>query len=177
MSSTVTSNADSGSGILQQSTWERLQKSFVEDHRAMTRGYQELIGLLTAGDWVAASQAASRLDRIAGPHIEFEEKYLYPQVAKSRGNRYISRLYDEHDEAVTVLGEILQAGQPARPADEKVAGWIERLRHGIDHASACGTMLGELKSLPEAEQRRFLDGMTRLREKGARWTELQGLHT
>ena len=108
-------------------TWERLQNAFVEDHRSMTRGYRELIELLDQGDFVAASHAASRLDTIAGPHIEFEEKYLYPHVAKSRGNTYMSRLFDEHDDVATTLVEILSTAKHQPPDQQSVARWLTTL--------------------------------------------------
>lgn len=169
-------------------TWERLQRAFVEDHRAMTRGYRDLIEQLLANDFEAAGRAASRLDSIAGPHIEFEERFLYPLIGRSRGDTYLSRLYDEHEEVVDVLSEILavltQQSQPQKPQlapqetpqEGTVRRWIAQLRGGIDHASACGTLLNEIQSLAEDEQLRFLDGLARLREQGNRWTELQGLH-
>jgi hypothetical protein len=153
------------------SPWERLQRAFIDDHRAVTRGYRELIEHLQRQDLVAASHAASRLDTLAGPHIEFEEKYLYPQASAARGDRYLSRLYDEHEEILEVLVQI--AGAAEQPADaETVEHWVAQLRQALDHASACGTMLSELKALPESEQRKFLDGLMRLRQQGNRWSDL-----
>ena len=152
--------------------WERLQHEFVEDHRKMTRGYRELIDLLENRDFVGASHAASRLDTVAGPHIEFEEKYLYPHAAKTRGDTYLSRLFDEHDEMLEVLRQILHAAEDGATSDQSVQQWIVQLKNGIDHASACGTLLSELKTLSENEQLTFLDGLTRLRDQGARWSEL-----
>jgi hypothetical protein len=157
------------------STWERLQQAFLADHQAMLRGFQDLIAALAREDWEAAVRAASRLDTVAGPHIEFEEKYLYPQVGRSRGDTYLSRLYDDHEEVAGALTEILDVladPNEKTPSRATVARWMATLRGGIDHASACGTLLGELKGLPEERQREFLDGLTRLRDQAARWTEL-----
>ena len=153
-------------------TWERLEKAFDEGHRSIIRGYRDLIGQLEQRNFVAASQAASRLDTIAGPHIEFEEKYLYSQITKSRGDTYMSQLYDERDEAMSALCQTLRLPHRPAPDDQTVTVWIEQLRRGMDHASACGTMLSELRSLPDEAQMKFLDGLTRLRESGSRWSEL-----
>ena len=155
------------------SPWQRLQEAFVEDHRSMIRAYKDLIQRLTERDFVAATHSASRLDTIAGPHIEFEEKCLYPQIAQTRGDAYTSRLYNEHDEVLAVLEKVLQLGAKGTPNDQELGTWIDALRLGIEHASACGSMLGDLRSLSETEQLQLLDGLTRLREQGSRWSELQ----
>lgn len=155
------------------STWERIQQVFVDDHRSMMRGYRDLIALLKDRNFDEAAQAASQLDSLAGPHIEFEEKYLYPQVAKSRGDAHMSRLYDEHDVVLTVLVALEMLPHRDSPDEETLQKWISQLQLGIDHASACGNLLIELKSLSEDEQLRFLDGLTRLQEQGTRWTQLQ----
>src|SRR6056297_1856118 len=149
-------------------TWERLQQAFLADHQAMLRGFQDLIGALSREDWDAAGRAAAGLDTTAGPHIEFEEKYLYPQVGRSRGDTYLSRLYDDHEEVAGALMEILQVlgdCNQTTPSRTTVGRWLATLRSGIDHASACGTLLGELNGLPEERQREFLDGLTRLRDQ------------
>lgn len=158
-------------------TWEQLQQAFLADHRAMLRGFQELINALVAGDRQASGRAASELNAVAGPHIEFEERFLYPQVARTRGDTYLSRLYDEHDEVVAVLADIIDGSEtaphePRRLDRSTVSRWVATLRGGIDHASACGTLLGELKSLSEPQQLEFLDRLNRLRDRGNCWTEL-----
>lgn len=154
-------------------TWKRLQEAFIQDHRSLARGYRELIELLNQRDFVAASHAASRLDTVAGPHIEFEEKYLYPRAAQSRGDAQLSRLFHEHREILAVLNQILSAATGSSPDDSTVQDWITQLQQASDHAAAAATLIGELQSLPDSEQLRYLDGLTRLRDQGSRWSELE----
>ena len=66
------------------SSWERLQTAFVDDHQTMTRGYVDLLEAIQSRDFALASQTAARIDELAGPHIEFEEQCLYPEVTKNR---------------------------------------------------------------------------------------------
>lgn len=155
------------------STWDQLQTAFVDDHRAMTRGYRDLIEAIRSGDYLSASSLAVKLDRVAGPHIEFEEHCLYPTVSDSRGAEYTDRLYDEHAEvlsAIVDLQTISEASPP--PTKERVAQWERKLQHGLDHAAACGSLLSHLGALSEAQQRTFLNHLLQLRRDGRRWSEL-----
>jgi hemerythrin-like domain-containing protein len=59
-----------------------LERTFVEDHKHLTRGFSEILKALDADDWERASHLADELDRLVGSHIEFEERFLYPEVGK-----------------------------------------------------------------------------------------------
>lgn len=153
-------------------TWNRLQRAFVDDHRTLTREYKVILECLAKREFQAASRAADDLDQSAGPHIEFEERFLYPQVERVRGSNYTSRLYLEHDSVVAVLRELADISPDQELSELDIQRWKSGLQHGVDHASACGSMLSQLKTLPESEQLRLLDGLTRLHEKKSRWSEL-----
>ena len=75
-----------------------LTKAFLDDHREMTRRIAGLLDALKRGDAPAAFQFADELDRVAGPHIEFEEAVFYPLLVEARGREFVGRLYREHGE-------------------------------------------------------------------------------
>lgn len=154
------------------STWNQLQTAFVDDHVAMTRGYRDLLEAVQAGDFGSASRIASTLDEIAGPHIEFEEQCLYPEVKESRGETYTTRLYDEHAEVLGAIVELQSLPEDARPTDERVAQWKEQLQHGLDHAAACGSLLSHLGAQSVEQQQARFDELIRFRRQGHRWSEL-----
>ncbi|WP_197454992.1 hemerythrin domain-containing protein [Stieleria varia] len=156
-----------------ETSWTRLQKAFVDDHRQMTRGYQHLLDLLGNRDFPSAAREASRLDTVAGPHIEFEERYLYPEVERVRGDDCTITFDPEHAGVLSVIAELRVLPHDAAPKAESVAAWKQHLRSGINHASACGALLNELKDLPEDEQTALLTALMGLREKGSRWTEME----
>jgi len=155
-----------------ESTWQDLQKAFVDDHVAMTRGYESLMAAVKAGDFPLAAELAEHVDKIAGPHVEFEERFLYPTVQETRGESYVSRLYTEHDEIVRAIRELASLPPEASPSSEKVARWIEQLTEGLHHAASCGSLLSHLQVQSPEKQRSYLDAIHRLRKQGTRWSEL-----
>ena len=155
------------------SPWKQLQTAFVEDHKTMTRGYRDLLAAIEAGEYVSATTLATKLDALAGPHIAFEEQYLYPEVSAIRGSRYASQLYGEHAETLSVLVQLQALPKDRRPTDDELARWTLGLKHGLDHAAACGTLLSHLQTQSEEKQKEFLTALEDLRENGQRWSELK----
>lgn len=152
--------------------WQDLQVEFAKDHRLLIRGYRQLIDLLNHKDYDAAAAAAVELNQLAGAHIEFEEQHLYPAVGASRGDQYLSRLYHEHDEFVSVIREICQCGKSVRPTQKNTTEWIAQLKSGIDHASACGNLLADIRSQPDARLTQWIHELHRLRALQRPWTDL-----
>jgi hypothetical protein len=158
------------------STWAELQRIFTEDHREMMRGFQELIDALRARRDQDAVQIADRLDQSAGPHIEFEEKHLYPIISQSHGPQYTSLLYEEHSQVLDAIRTLQNyrtesAVQPL--TDQLRERLIGELMVGIDHATTCGTLLGRLTSLPPEIQEALLERLEEIRKVAHRWTELK----
>jgi hypothetical protein len=155
------------------SIWEQLQTANVDDHRTMTQGYVELLEAIQSRDLASASRIAAELDELAGPHIEFEEQCLYPEVKKIRGDSYTSRLYDEHDEVLSALVEFKSLSPESTPDSGRVTRWAEQIQHGLDHAAACGSLLSHLQALSTPLQQQHLESLERLRKQGHRWSDLQ----
>ena len=62
--------------------WPPLATAFVDDHKQLTRALKQLKDALGRHDLSEAKRIAEELDRAAGPHILFEEEFLYPEVAR-----------------------------------------------------------------------------------------------
>lgn len=152
--------------------WSVLEQSFLEDHRLLTQGFQTLIDAIQRGDWAIAKNLALELDRRFGPHVEFQERFLYPIVEDHHGEAYTARLFDEHVAAARTLVRI-QGIDPASPPTRKDREAIrEGLQKGLDHAASCATLLSHLEVLSPEEQQRLRRRLDRLRVIGHRWSEL-----
>ena len=154
------------------SSWDQLRQTFIDDHQVMIRGYRDMLHALEQRDLAAAARLSAKVDAIAGPHIEFEEQYLYPAVKELRGDAYVSRLYDEHNEVLSVIAALQTLAEDVVPSDDEISGWKESLKAGLDHAAACGSLLSHLQALPDQQQRDYLDAIGRLRRQGRRWSEM-----
>ena len=151
----------------------RLEQEFIADHRRLTRAFQRLIRAVERNESHELRAGADELDRIAGPHIEFEEHVLYPRVEDDRGNDFGAKLRREHQVARSALRFLQNRGDAALDADDR-ARVLEQLRVGLDHAVACGTLLSHLAVLDEAEQENMLDRLQAYRNRKLRWTQLDG---
>jgi hemerythrin-like domain-containing protein len=147
---------------------------FSEDHRHMTRGFAQLLSALDRNDLKAAVNLAQEIDQAAGPHIEFEERILYPAIAKRRGKDYAAGLYDEHQVARRAILTLLEhEGRSELEPGEK-RRLLTQVQTALDHAVSCGTLVSFLEHLNPEEESLMLEQMATLRRQNHRWTELAG---
>lgn len=149
-----------------------LGDAFVHDHRQTTRRLSRLLKALRRNDPAEARRLADELDRIAGPHIRFEEEIFYPEVARILGREYAARLYDEHQIGRGALADILSrdTAGPLEPEEQK--DLVGRVETAVSHAASCGTLLSHLTGMEESQQAEMLSRLEELRREGKRWTEL-----
>lgn len=150
----------------------KVVEEFVADHRRMTRRLAELLATVRRGDLKTAVDEADRIDREAGPHIEFEERVLYPEVGKARGAALEEKLRAEHE---TIRGGLLRLkqlkDQDAR--NPQVRDELEKtFETAIEHAEHCGTLISHLEVLPPQRKQAALNRLEEFRRAGRRWTEL-----
>lgn len=150
----------------------QLEQNFVHDHQLTTKAIATLKEAIAEGDNDQIKVAAAELDRVAGPHIAFEEQRLYPLVAKSRGEIFVSKLLQEHQQVADALQEIRRSSLSEIP-DETRSKWDRDLQTGLDHVVTCGTLLSHLSVLDAPAQQRLLADLQRLRYEAPLWTELE----
>lgn len=151
-------------------------REFVKQHRDMMQRLRRVVQLLEEERIEAAREAAKALDRIAGPHIEFEETVLYPIVGEARGKDYADQLYHEHRVTRDALHRLLTAAGNAALAPEDVQSIIEDLRVGLAHAASCGALLSHLETLAPEDQARTLAELQRIAANPKCWTDLPQAH-
>jgi hypothetical protein len=70
-----------------------LHMAFLEDHRHLTKGLAGLLKSLRRSDAPGATMIARELDRVAGPHMAFEETVLYPELVARLGQAFVDQLH------------------------------------------------------------------------------------
>ncbi len=148
-----------------------LKEAFLDDHREMTRGFVKLHERLEGGDWSAAKGLAAEINRVAGPHIEFEESLYYPRLAPVVGATAIRHMYREHSVGLDVIRDILAADQSV-PDQTLLREFADRCRRMLEHAHSCGVLVSHLTGLPEDEERELLKRLLKMRYDGRLWTEV-----
>ena len=144
----------------------------MEDHRHLTQGLSNILQALRDDNLERAIQMAEDLDRVAGPHIEFEEELLYPEVGKSRSPDYVSRLYREHQVALAAVKALINSKTQGRLEPQLKEQILQNLKTGLDHAISCGNLLSHVTSLDQKRQDEMLARLLDLRRIGRRWSEL-----
>jgi hypothetical protein len=104
--------------------------------------------------------------------MEFEEEILYPEVGKSRGSDYVSRLYREHQVALEAVKALMSSKNQERLEPQLKEQLLLSLTTGLDHTISCGTLLSHVTSLDQKRQDEMLTRLLDLRRIGHRWSEL-----
>lgn len=153
----------------QESARTKLVDEFLADHQEMSRLLLLTLESVRDDRFDDAHTHALELNRVAGPHIAFEEAELYPRVSGSSLVSATTReLYAEHRKAVTALKKLLDHPLPdAATKHEIIAG----LQTGIDHSKHCGSLARLLSALPEPEQSQSLQVLLEQRNQGRQWTD------
>lgn len=147
-----------------------LVKAFLEDHKHLTQGFSSLLRALRERDIAKASQIANDIDRLAGPHIEFEEEFFYPIVEQVRGREYVSQLYKEHGAGLHAVIFLRDAKSDLEAGETEAL--LAEAQTALDHAVSCGTLLSHVTALGDQQQDDLLQKLLGLRNQGRRWTEL-----
>lgn len=149
-----------------------LTRAFLEDHRTLTRGLDQLREAVVNDDFRAAKHLADQLDRSVGGHIEFEERILYPEVALTTGTGHVDRLYAEHRAGRDAIDGILSVPDAERLPPDVRPKLLAQLDTVCDHVLSCGTLVSHLASLPASRQDAILERLLQYRSAGHRWTQL-----
>ena len=148
-----------------------LFEEFRHDHQIMGRGLFEVAAALRAGDDQQAAEAARALDRVAGPHIRFEELYFYPELRSLLGDPTVERFEAEHREGLAAIGRLSRlkdAGSFSSVERERLGKQIDVMR---EHTDECGEHFGALGRIPRPQQQNLLTALHKLRREGGLWTE------
>lgn len=156
---------------------DSLHEAFLADHRALTRGLNDLRAALSQADTARACLVAGELDLRAGPHMEFEETLLYPALVRPLGAPAVRSLYREHAvgrAAIRQLQRLAEASADDEPhLDEPTRrALLEQVDTILEHVLGCGSLISHLDRLGAAEQRVMLGELRRLNRAGKRWTDI-----
>jgi len=133
-----------------------LIREFRSDHRIVIDKLFELEAAFKKHRLEDAKRIVDELDLLAGPHMKFEEEYLYPTLRRSLGDIRVDELLHEHGDAAAViknLRKILNKPEFTRE-DSKTA--VEKLSGFLIHVSNCEGLNLLIEKVLSVEERRKL---------------------
>jgi hemerythrin-like domain-containing protein len=146
-------------------------QAFLVDHRKFMKLLRDVGQALRDKDVEKAKTLGRELNRVAGPHIAFEEQVLYPTVEERTHDRvFVAKLYDEHQSIVRALARLLDA---SRLEAQDIVDLQNAFAQGVDHAEHCGTLISSLSAMDEVDQQEALDELKQLRATGMTWMQLR----
>ena len=149
-----------------------LFEAFREDHAVLGRGLHEISEHLRSGGLSAAKACGERLDREAGPHIAFEERFFYPALRRLLGNAEADRLYQEHGHGLSVIKSLAALPEGAVLSETERTVMLRDLELMQAHVAECGELFGAMGRISVEEQQALYQDLVALREQAPRWTEV-----
>jgi iron-sulfur cluster repair protein YtfE (RIC family) len=148
---------------------------FRSDHRFVLRTLVDLRKAVDAGDLATARQLLDALDGAAGPHMEFEERFLYPFLIPLLGEERVKALISDHQGAAEMLHRAKEIARKDALTEEDCAFLHEFIREFLQHAADCeGTgLLAE--ALPSERLQEFGKQIVALRATGKPLTVYKGV--
>jgi hypothetical protein len=154
-----------------------LRNEFLSDHRRLTQGLARIQQALQANNLALARRVAHEVDRLAGPHVEFEEQVLYPELARVFGRHFVQQLHHEHEVGKQALRALVTQGEADLLDSSERAEILREVGAAMEHAFSCGTLLSHVDALEPADQARMLAQLDEIRTRGRRWTNLPATPT
>jgi len=151
-----------------------LFEAFREDHAILGRGFYEISGQVREKNLPAAKARADRVDREAGAHVAFEEKYFYPALRRLIRDTDVDRLHREHDEGLTVIRRLEALSESATIDEREWGNLLEKSEIMENHVAECGELFGTMGRFAPEEQQALLHQLLALRQEAPRWTQFAG---
>ncbi len=136
---------------------------FRNDHRKIRDLIMDLMAAFVQKDVVRADKLIEKLNAIAGPHFQFEEKTLYPELIPIYGLEYLEKLYVDHDLLIARIKEIKKLIKKNNLNEEDVDKGINLLRGLLPHLSDCEGLTIMVEKFDQAEIDRILLSMKNAR--------------
>ncbi len=146
-----------------------LEAMFDLGHDQLLAGFDSMIDSLRGDEFDVASHCADRVDQTCGAHIEFEQRYLYPEVERNVGEAFATQLYDRHDQMISTIVR-LSTAEHATTAER--AEWRAELEKGRRYAIESHRLFDHLSDFCPTRKNRLLAQYRRLQSRGHRWSQL-----
>lgn len=159
-------------GMKMNDEWQSLRSVFSSGHCQLEAGLRGMIDAIRTENFPLAANLAEDLDRTSGPHVEFEERYLFPLVEEEAGEAYATRLYDDHAELLGTLVEVQRLKEVSCPSPKSERRWLESLERGLERLSDTRRLLRYLGQASAEEKTRMLQRHHLLHRRAHRWSQL-----
>jgi hypothetical protein len=139
---------------------------FREEHRAVRDGLLELTASFKKHDRQKVTALLGEVASLTGPHFRYEEEALYPALVEIFGQKYIEKLFADHDRLIGSAERLVQLAGKDAWSNGEVTEAVELVRDMLPHVSDCDGLSIMVERLPEKKVRIVLDARRRCNDAG-----------
>ena len=138
---------------------------FRNDHRQIRDLIMNLIRAFIQNDILKAEKLLFILNEIAGPHFQFEEEVLYPELIPVYGPEYINKLYIDHDLVIARVIKLKELISKSKLNPEEFDQGVRLLEGLFPHLTDCEGLSIMVETLNEKTIERITKNMEETRKK------------
>jgi len=158
-----------------QSDLQEFTEGFRDEHRAGRDTFLAIGDALRARDTARIGELMGQANTLIGPHMQYEEQVMYPELTVLFGDEYVERMLADHDRAFTVASTLMGIASKPQITDADINAGNTAIQHLLPHVTDCDGLVLAIEVLPAdgqqrifaARHRAFEEGMTMM-EWGAR---------
>jgi hypothetical protein len=154
-----------------QSELQEFTDGFRAEHRAGRDAFLGIGEALRARDSARIGELIGRANTVIGPHMQYEEEVMYPELAVLFGDEYVERMLADHDRAFVVASTLMEIASKPEITDADVEAGNTAIQHLLPHVTDCDGLVLAIEVLPADAQRRIFAARHRAFEEGTTMME------
>jgi len=140
-----------------QSGLAEFTEGFRNEHRAGRDAFLGIGEALRARDTARIGELMGRANELIGPHMQYEELVMYPELSVLFGREYVERMLSDHDRAFTVAATLMEIASKPEITDADVEVGNAAIQHLLPHVTDCDGLVLAIEVLPDDAQQRIFD--------------------
>ena len=152
-------------------------QGFRDEHRGGRDAFLGIGEALRARDRTRIGELMGRANTLIGPHMQYEEQVMYPELAVLFGDTYVERMLADHDRAFTVAGTLMEIASKPEITDADVDAGNAAIQDLLPHVTDCDGLVLAIEVLPRDAQQRIFEARHRSLAEGVsmmEWGERRG---
>jgi len=154
-----------------QSDLVEFTEGFRNEHRAGRDTFLSIAQALQARDSARINELMGRANALIGPHMQYEEQVMYPELAVLFGDEYVERMVADHDRAFAVASTLMEIAAKPEISDADIEVGNTAIRHLLPHVTDCDGLVLAVEVLPADAQQRIFAARHRAFEEGTTMME------
>jgi hypothetical protein len=146
-------------------------EGFRDEHRAGRDTFLEIGRALRERDTARIAELMGVANTIIGPHMQYEEQVMYPELAVLFGDQYVERMLSDHDRAFAVAATLMEIAAKPEITDGDIEAGAEAIQHLLPHVTDCDGLVLAIEVLPRDAQQRIFDARHRSFDQGVTMME------